>query len=151
MNFSKQIGFRQYILIYDCNIQLLLYTRLLNFCFQFGSFWAEAEPSWPHGHPVLVCSSCQVPSILYRSSLDNWEHVTKITDCCLFSLHINKGLIGCLIFYVLNTIQIMYTYTVHWVGAGYWWVCARIENYTIPDMLWPGVTRGYLRCHILDN
>ena len=44
MNFSKQIGFRQYILIYDCNIQLLLYTRLPNFSFQFGSFWAKAEP-----------------------------------------------------------------------------------------------------------
>ena len=38
-NFSHQKGSRQYILVYNSNIQLLYDTTLLNFLFQFGSFW----------------------------------------------------------------------------------------------------------------
>ena len=49
INFSHQTGFRQYILVYNSNIQLLYDTTLLNFLFHFGSFRPEAEPYWPPG------------------------------------------------------------------------------------------------------
>ena len=40
INFSHQTGSRQYTLVYDSNIQLLYEPTILNFFFQFGSFWA---------------------------------------------------------------------------------------------------------------
>ena len=46
---SLQTDFRQYILVYNSNIQLLYDTTLLNFLFHFGSFWPEAEPYQPPG------------------------------------------------------------------------------------------------------
>ena len=39
INFSLQTGFRQYILVYDSNKQLLYDTTLLNFLFHLGPFW----------------------------------------------------------------------------------------------------------------
>ena len=49
INFSHQKGSRQYISVYNSNIQLLYDTTLLNFLFHFGSFRPEAEPYWPPG------------------------------------------------------------------------------------------------------
>merc|ERR1711884_237484 len=40
ISFSLQTGSRQYILVYNSNIQLWYDTTLYNFLFQLGSFWA---------------------------------------------------------------------------------------------------------------
>ena len=42
-------SFKTHISVYNYNIQLLYDTKLLNFLFQFGSFWPEAEPYWLPG------------------------------------------------------------------------------------------------------